>query len=185
MGPALKMGDFQHNWHKAFGMQLPQGWQYQINDAPILNVYGKYAKTLVEAEGVDVGIQSSMALGTAFSHLRQEVLFRIGLFKPIHQSTQFNATLGIENNGPKKHEVYFFISPGVEYVINNSTIEGSFLGNESIFIKSSEDWIYQTRAGIMMSWTKFDFAFIYYRRTKETPEATYHKYMGIRMGQRF
>jgi hypothetical protein len=185
MGPALRMGDFQYNWHKIFGMQLPGGWKYQINDAPIINLYGKYAKTLLDANDFDITTESNLALGTAFSHVRQELLFRIGKFLPMTKSTQFNGALGRKNDGPKQHEAYFFISPGIEYIAYNSTIEGSFIGKTSVFTKPLESWVYQTRAGLMFSWTKFDFALIYYRRTKETPEATFHKYIGIRMGQRF
>ncbi|MEP5612082.1 MAG: lipid A deacylase LpxR family protein [Cyclobacteriaceae bacterium] len=185
MGPALRMGDLQRNWHKTFGMQAPLGWRYQINNSPILNLYGKYAKVLWEAADVDVSSQSNLALGTAFSHARQEILFRIGNFKPLHQSTQFNGRLGQVNNGSKLHEAYFFISPGIEYVVYNSTIEGGLIGEESIFTKESEKWIYQTRAGFLLSWTKFDLALFYYRRTKETSESTFHKYVGIRLGLRF
>ena len=185
MGPALKMGELQYNWHKAFGMQLPFGWDYQINNSPIINIYGKYAKTLIETAEFDVTSESNLAFGSAFTHVRQEVMFRIGDYKPIHQSTQFNGTLGRKKTAPHLHEIYFFISPGIEYVSYNSTIEGNVIGNESIFTKPVNEWVYQTRAGLLLSWTKFDFALFYYRRSKETPEATFHKYVGIRMSQRF
>ncbi len=185
MGPSLRIAQLQYEWHKAFGMTLPQGWRYQINDTPIINLYGTYARTLASAEGVDMLTESNFAAGTAFGHVRQELMFRFGKFLPIHRSTQFNGLVGRPNDGPGQKEFYFFISPGVEYVFFNSTIEGNIIGTESIYTEEAVNWIYQTRAGIMMSWTKFDFALLYYRRTKETPESTFHKYIGIRMNQRF
>lgn len=185
MGPALRMGDLQYHWHKTFGMQLPFGWDYEVNNAPIVNIYGKYARTLKELDGIDIGIESNISAGTAFAFARQELIFRIGNFKPIHLSTQYNGSLGRDKSVRKQHEAYFFISPGVEYVGFNSTIEGSWAGPESIFTKPITNWVYQTRAGFLMSWTQFDFALFYYRRSKETPEATFHKYIGIRMSQRF
>lgn len=185
MGPSLRTGDLQYEWHKAFGMQLPFGWQYEINDAPIINTYGTYAKTLLGSKHIDLISESNAALGTTFTHLRQEVLVRIGDLKPIQNSIQYNGMLGIENKGPDTHEFYFFLSPGIEYVAYNATIEGNWLGKESIYTEAREPWVFQMRGGVMMSWTKFDLAFIYYRRTKETPESTYHKYVGIRMNQRF
>lgn len=185
MGPSLRTGDLQYNWHKAFGMQLPFGWQYEINDAPIINMYGTFAKTLVGSQYLDVISESNVALGTTFSHFRQEVLIRIGDLKTILNSTQYNGLLGIENKGPNTHECYFFLSPGIEYVAHNATIEGSWLGKQSIYTETREPLVFQMRGGVMMSWTKFDLAFIYYRRTKETTEATYHKYVGIRINQRF
>ena len=93
-------------------------------------------------------------------------------------------TLG-QNNGPGNREFYFFFSPGIEYVAYNATIEGNLIGKESIYTEIREPWVFQMRSGLMMSWTKFDFALIYYRRTKETTESIYHKYVGIRLNQRF
>lgn len=185
MGPSLRTGDLQYEWHKAFGMQLPLGWDYEINDAPIINTYATYAQTILSGKILDLSSESNLALGTSFTHLRQELTVRFGTFKPIQHSTHFNGVLGIENKGPDNHEFYFFLSPGYEYVAYNATIEGNLIGKESIYTETREPWVFQMRAGIMASWTKFDFALLYYRRTKETTEAQYHKYVGIRMNQRF
>lgn len=185
MGPATQTNDLQYYWHKTFGMQLPLAWQYQIDDGPIINTYGTYAKTILEDKAIDVIAESNIALGNSFSHLRQEIMVRLGTFKSIQNSTQYNGVVGIENKGPGNHEFYFFISPGIEYVAYNATIEGNPLGQTSVYTEDRIPWVYQTRAGIMASWTKFDFALLYYRRTKETSEATFHKYVGIRMNQRF
>ncbi len=185
MGPALKTGKLQYRWHKAFGMTLPRGWRFQINDAPIINLYGTWAKSWWTAKNLDLVSESNLALGTSFTHARQELMVRFGTFRPIHRSTQYNALVGTKNDKSGIKEFYFFISPGLEFVGYNATIEGNFLGKETSYIEASEKWVYQTRAGIMASWTKFDFALLYYRRTKETPEAIFHKYVGIRMNQRF
>ena len=185
MGPVLKTADLQYNWHKTFGMQLPLAWQYEINNGPIINTYGTYAITVAAMDNLDLTTESNLALGTTFTHVRQEFMIRFGSFKPIQKSTQYNGVLGIENKGPRNHEFYFFISPGVEYVGYNATIEGQLIGASSNYTEERVSWVYQTRAGIMASWTKFDFALLYYRRTKETTEATFHKYIGIRMSQRF
>ena len=185
MGPSLRTGNLQFEWHKTFGMQLPLGWKYEINDAPIINAYGTYAQTLLNGKILDLTSESNMALGTTFSFARQEFMVRFGKFKSIQNSTQYDGVLGIENKGPANHEFYFFLSPGSEYVAYNATIEGNLIGKESIYTETRESWVFQMRAGIMASWTKFDFALLYYRRTQETTEATYHKYVGFRMNQRF
>lgn len=185
MGPSIRTGDLQYGWHKTFGMQLPLGWYYEINDAPIINTYATYAKELSSGEVLDLIAESNLALGTTFTHLRQEFTIRFGTFKPIQQSTHYNGVLGIENKGPANHEFYFFFSPGVEYAAYNATIEGNLIGKESIYTETRVPWIFQMRAGLMASWTKFDAALLYYRRTKETTEAVFHKYVGIRLNQRF
>ena len=185
MGPSINTGNVQYEWHKFFNMQLPQGWKYEVNDSPILNIYGTYANTLVSEKGFDMLSETNWAGGTAFNYVRQEFVFRVGNFLPIYNSSLFNAVPGRVKDSGKQHEVFFFISPGIEYVIYNSTIEGNLLGEEAIYTEDQVDWVYQTRAGLLFSWTKFDFALFYYRRTKETTESFFHKYMGIRLTQRF
>jgi len=185
MGPALRTADLQYHWHKTFGMQLPLAWQYEINNGPVINTYCTYAANLSIGRDFDLVAESNFALGTTFTHLRQELIVRVGKFKPIHKSTQYSGVLGIENKGPGNREFYLFISPGVEYVGYNATIEGQLIGASSRYTEERVSWVYQTRAGVMASWTKFDFALFYYRRTKETTEATFHKYVGIQMSQRF
>lgn len=187
MGPAVGADRLQYNWHKTFGMTLPRAWQYQINDAPIINLYGTYVKTLITTPSKDAEIisESNLALGTTFTNARQELLFRVGKFNPLHRSTQLNGVIGRKDDERKLQEFYFFISPGIEYIAHNSTIEGNLIGKESIYTEIREPWVYQTRAGLLWSWTKFDFALLYYRRTKETTESIFHKYVGIRMNLRF
>ena len=185
MGPALRIGYLQYEWHKTFGMTLPLGWRYQINNSPIINLWGTYARTLLSEKNIDMICESNFAAGTAFGHVRQELMLRIGNILPLHESTQYNAVLGRLKGNPSQHEFYFFLSPGLEYVHYNSTIQGNIIGPKSIYTETALKWVFQMRAGIMMSWTKFDFALLYYRRTKETPESTFHKYVGIRMNQRF
>ncbi|MEM9894741.1 MAG: lipid A deacylase LpxR family protein [Bacteroidota bacterium] len=185
MGPAIQTGEIQYNWHKTFGMQLPLAWQFEIGNAPLINTYATYAFRLFGMESFELLSESNGALGTSFIHARQEIMVRVGLFKPINESTQFNGVTGNIHNGARNHEIYFFISPGIEYVPYNSTIEGHFWGESSIHTEDRVAWVGQTRIGVMASWTTFDFGLIYYRRTEETTEAVPHKYVGIRMNQRF
>lgn len=185
MGPSLKTGDLQYNWHKTFGMQLPLAWQYEINDGPIFNLYGTYATTLFSASGLDLIVESNLAVGTTFSNLRQDLVLRIGNIKPIHTSTQYNGAVGLKNQPRGFREFYLFISPGVEYVAYNATIEGQLIGQSSFYTETRVPWVHQHRIGLLASWVAFDFGLIYYYRTKETTEATPHRYVGIRMAQRF
>ena len=185
MGPALYTGEIQYQWHKLWNMTLPEGWEYQINNAPLFNAYGTYTTSLAKDDIIEFLAESNLAIGTSFTHVRQELMIRIGSFKPIRSSTHYNSVLGIENKGPANHEFYFFFSPGFEYVFYNATIEGNPFGREAIYTEIREPWVFQMRSGLMMSWTKFDLALLYYRRTKETTESTYHKYVGIRLNQRF
>ncbi len=185
MGPFLRTGQLQYDWHKAFGFSLPQGWRYQINDGPVVNLWGTYAKKLCGNQELDLTTESNVAIGTVFIHARQEFMLRMGNFKEIHQSAQYNGLVGNRKNGSGNQEIYFFLSPGLEYVPYNGTIEGNFAGKKSIYTEETVPWVFQIRTGIVASWTKFNVALLYYRRTRETTESTFHKFLGIRLNQRF
>ncbi|MBV6646678.1 MAG: lipid A deacylase LpxR family protein [Cyclobacteriaceae bacterium] len=187
MGPGSLTGDIHETWHKWFGLPPPLGWEHQINDSPVINLYATYAKTLDTSEDADISIESNLSLGTVFSHVRQELMVRLGNFRPIQESIQYNGQLGARRpkSGALIKEAYFFYSPGLEYVFYNATIEGNFIGKDTDYTESTNHWVMQHRAGLMLSWRVFDIQLMYYLRTKETPQADPHQYAGIHLNYRF
>lgn len=186
MGKASLAEPIQRGWHKFFGMGIPQGWDYQINNSPMLNAYFNYAHLLVRAGNLQILSEFNGAGGTDFTYARPEIMVRIGKFKPLSGSVQYGANLGHEKRKSKvTHETILFIAFGPEYVFYNSTIEGNLIGQPSQHTETLEPWVYQTRVGGMLSWSSFDLALIYYRRSVETVGAQNHKYVGVRLSQRF
>ena len=188
MGPSTKVDKMQTAWHKFFDLGVPRGWQYQINDTPIINLNLGFSQSLLRTEQLELITESNIAMGTILDWMRQEMVLRFGRFLPINKSAFYSATPGIirkKTVEPVMQEFYLFYSPGIEYVIYNASIEGNFIGKPSIYTETVVDWIIQHRFGAMMSWPGFDLGFTGYIRTKETTEATGHYYVGIRMNQRF
>ena len=186
MGKASLAEPIQVGWHKTFGMGKPEGWAYQINNSPIINGYFKYAHLLVRAGNVQILSESNAAAGTAFIYGRQDVVIRLGKFKDINESVQYGANLGAKKKKSKNtHETIIFGAIGPEYVLYNSTIEGNIIGKPSVHTEERVPFIWQGRAGAMFAWSSFDLAVIYYFRSVETVGATRHKYVGIRLSQRF
>lgn len=186
MGPALGTGDLQEFWHQILGMQIPQGWQFEIGDAPIINLYSTLAKPLIIGEATELISESNIALGTTFNYIRQEFVWRIGSSRaPIASSMMYNGVLGSPEKKKEMREFFFFLSPGLEYVFHNSTIEGNFLGASSVYTEERVARIIQMRVGIMMSWNRFDMSLIYHYRTNETTEAEDHQFVRIKLSGRF
>lgn len=186
MGKASLAEPIQKGWHKTFGMGRPEGWAYQINNSPIINGYFKYAHLLVRAGNVQILSESNAAAGTAFVYGRQDVVIRLGKFKDLDQSVQYGANLGTKKKKSKQtQETILFGAFGPECVLYNSTIEGNALGKPSVHTEERVPWVWQGRAGAMFAWSSFDLAVIYYFRSVETVGAVRHKYVGIRLSQRF
>lgn len=186
MGPASLAEPIQTGWHKFFGMPRPEGWDYQLNNSPILNGYANTAHLLVRAGNVQIIGEGHVAAGTAFMYARPEVLFRLGKFKNLEESVQYGANLGHrQKKSQQTVETILFFAYGPEYVFYNSTIEGNFIGTPSIHTEEIENLVHQYRIGMLFSWSSFDLSFIYYRRSVETKGALNHRYVGIRLGQRF
>lgn len=188
LGPHAYVGNAQRTWHQWFGMPDPNGWKYQINDQPMVNLQLKWVEPLFYAKKVDLFSESSVATGTVFNYFRQDLIFRIGDLKPIHQSAYLSASLG--NKGEKKRhqlvqEAYLFYSPGLEWVGYNATLEGNFIGDPSVYTVKATQWVWQHRAGFMFSWPVFDLGITAAWRTRENREANHHNYVGIRLNQRF
>lgn len=188
LGPGSGVGKSQETWHRWFGMPTPRGWKYQINDSPILNLNLTYIKPLVSTAHFELSGESNAALGTVYNYVHQDVVFRLGELKPIHQSAYVASSLGnprVKLPEPKVSEIYFFYSPGIEYVFYNATIQGNIMGTESEYTDKVIRWVWQHRAGIMLSWPRFDLGIIAYWRTHENAKANDHNYVGIRLNQRF
>lgn len=188
MGPSTFVGETQATWHDWFGMPQPRGWKFQINDTPIINAYLTYLKPVYSSYNFEIAGESNLGLGTVFNYARQDIMFRFGKLKPLYKSAFTGAFLGNKrSNQPAKRTVesYFFYSPGVEYVFYNATIEGNIIGTRSYFTGEQINLVFQSRAGVMFSWPRFDVGFTCYWRTRENAKATRHKYAGIRMNQRF
>lgn len=190
MGPASGVGNSQETWHRWFGMTPPMGWRYQIANSPVINLNLSYIKSLVYYDDFfEIDTESKLAAGTVYNYLQENLVMRLGQLKPINQSAYTASSLG----KPKPQfrgelsELYFFYSPGLEYVGYNATIQGQLIGKNSEieFTDKLVPWVFQNRAGMMLSWTRFDMGVIAYWRTHENEKAHNHRYVGIRLNQRF
>lgn len=189
MGPGSLTGTIQENWHKFLNLPYPEGWEFQIGNSPIVNLYSTLAKTMVKKQSFDMISESNVAAGTAFCYVRQEVVLRLGKINPLQNSVHYNGQLGSKQPVLKEkqetQETYLFYSPGFEYALYNSTIEGNLFGGENPHTLDPRRAILQQRAGLMAAWTKFDIQIIYYFRTKETNEAVGSRFAGVHLNFRF
>ncbi len=188
IGPKTLADKTQMTYHGWFGMPPPNGWDLQISDAPIINIYGTYLKTWYSVPGFELNTETNLSLGTIYDNVRQEFMIRFGDFKPITSSALTGGLLGNRRLHYKQKEVsefYLLYAPGVEYVFHNTTLEGNLFNDKSPYTEQAFPWVFQHRFGMMLSWPRFDFGFIAYFRTHENEKAEKHDYVGVRLNQRF
>jgi len=188
IGPKTLADKTQITYHGWFGMPTPSGWDFQISDGPVVNIYGTYIKSWYYSPGFELNTETNISLGTIYDNFRQEIMIRFGEFKPMTQSAITGGKLGnkrLPEHQKEVSEFYIFYSPGVEYVYHNTTLEGNLFNDKTYYTVDAIPWIFQHRFGMMFSWPRFDFGFTAYFRTHENEKAQKHDYVGIRLNQRF
>lgn len=186
MGKASLAEAVQEGWHNFFGFGTPEGWDYQINNSPIINGQFQYARSLLSGGNIEIISESNVTAGTAFTNARQEIMLRLGKFLSLEKSVQYGSNLGHSKlKSQTTVESIFFIAYGPEYVFYNSTIQGNIVGQPSVHTEEVIPWVRQLRIGGMFSWSSFDLSILAYFRSPENTKAHDHKYVGFLFSQRF
>lgn len=188
LGEGSGVGRAQVQWHNFFGMPEPKGWDFQIEDAPVVNLDLAYVKSLSFQNGFSLSSESFLKAGTLFNQIEQNLLFQLGRPLPVNQSAYLGSILGRKKSTvPTKGtiEAYGFYSPGLKHIVYDATLEGNLIGKPSIYVVESIPWIWQHRLGALFSWPLFDLGITYVWQSKANKEASSHDYIGIRVNQRF
>ncbi|MFT4833313.1 MAG: lipid A 3-O-deacylase [Marinoscillum sp.] len=188
MGPNALVGEAQAEWHAWFGMPQPKGWKYQIENTLIANAEITRIKPFYSSYNIELSNITNANIGTVLNNIRHEFMIRLGELRPLHQSAYTSAALGRTRSAKRNSamkEFYFFYAPGLEYVFQNASLQGSLFSDASPYTVDAIPWIWQHRLGVMFSWSRFDLGLISYWRSQENETATKHNYVGIRLNQRF
>ncbi len=186
LGPWAFVGVAQKTWHGWFGMPEPQGWKFQIENTPVVNIHATRVKPFFSSYDLDLSNVTSGSIGTIYNNIKHEILLRFGELRPINQSAFTSSSLGRRpSETDEMKEFYFFYAPGLEYVFQNATLQGSLFTDNSPHTVDVIHWVWHHRFGMMCSWSRFDLGFTAYWRSAENETAIKHNYVGIRLNQRF
>ncbi len=185
VGPASGAGAFQTWYHNAVGFPEPKGWPYQIPNELTFNIVGDYQRqfTLVD-KAIDLISTTSGSLGTGFTNMRQMLDLRLGRLQPLDRSTFSNSLIG-EGSESIIDQVYIYAGIGVEYVIQNITIQGSIWNDSAPHTENIVPWIRHMRFGFVTSSGKSTFKLIYNWLGPEVKNVKWHSYIGLELNVRF
>jgi hypothetical protein len=185
LGPAIKTAELMRWWHGSLGIRLPRGWDYQINNTPVLMVAPSYLKRRAFSEKLDVVSTTAMSVGTVLNQLSQEVALRYGLPGGLNQSHLTNSLLNAGKANGGVVEWYLLASWQGSYVLYNATIDGNFIGPESMYTESSEKVVLRQTYGALLAYKKADFELSFKTTSREVKGAENHRYMRARISYRF
>lgn len=186
LGPATKTAELQIWWHDKFDMKVPRGWEHQINNTPYINLTSQISKSFFIDHWLDVVYESDIEVGTIFNNIQQGGIVRVGQPKTLANSGYRHGLLGVEKNPEEIDPIewYFFWGISREFVIYNSTIQGNFIGEDSPYTESSEQWVTRRKTGIVLHWQTVDFGLIFNYNTNETTKSNDHRFIRIRLAKR-
>ncbi len=175
IGPLAFGKEMQTAIHKAIDGTIPQGWNNQISNNPIVNYNLKLEKQILKVRNL-LELQTYLAgnLGTLFTNASIGFTSLIG---------QFNSSLG-GNNLSKKINIYLYSQPLINFVGYDATLQGGVITSSPYTIQnqSIQRITYQYNFGLIIKTRKL---YIEYSRayiSREFKNGSGAGWGGIRIG---
>ena len=126
IGPAALAGPTQTFVHRLEGYDLPKGWSHQYRNDLLLNINVTAEKQLARAgNGLEIIGGSELTAGTMLNSLTVYPLIRFGNMTAYFNGfiSQYTGT-GLNREGNRKGQFYFFIKPSAQLVLSNALVRG-------------------------------------------------------------
>ncbi len=191
IGPWAGGYTVQRWWHKLIQYTQPRGWQYQINNEPVINFNLSYQKAWKVFSWTDVLTCSRLRAGTSFNNLSGGMKVRIGKINPIDNSaiaeSRVNTRFSLQQMTKDHHQEWFaFYGVGGMLVWHNTLIEGSMLPVfESIHIEKAYPYVLTQNAGLVYSTLSTTIQLTLYALSPEVKGGKNHHYLRIDFVCRF
>lgn len=169
VGPSSRARQMQEFIHSTFGYKRVRGWEYQIRDAAALQLGAFYSQKLYRGDHIDLNFKANAVAGTVFTGANAGFLTRISLnpLLPIFDSVLYGAALHSGNAPRDSRELFFYLSPGVNYQAYDATIQGSLFNDDSPITYDVMPWRFTGEAGFKYRKGRLDLSYAFVYRTKE------------------
>lgn len=112
LGPGAGMSEVQRLYHNLIGAKTPRGWQFQIENTPLVSFNFEYVRSIKQKDKFEVFSEGSIVAGTVFNYVKPGVSMRWGNFQSIGNSTYNQSRVGSIGPDTEKalwKESYFFL----------------------------------------------------------------------------
>ena len=171
VGPNSFADEIQSGTHELFDYKAFEEWDYQIKNALAIQTYFMFSKPLfnsMKSKRIDFQWQSEAKLGTIFTSLSTGFVSRIGIRKlvPFSDSNFYGASLS-KSNSSLENELYFYVSPSVNYQFYDATIQGSLFNDNSPVTFDIIPFRFNAETGIRYRRKNLNLSYAFVYRGKE------------------
>ncbi|MEQ9298824.1 MAG: DUF2219 family protein [Cyclobacteriaceae bacterium] len=183
MGSALGTGPMLVWFHDFLDYRTPRGWEYEIGNAPVIQLKANWYRTIISDRWMDWTLTSQGEIGTIHVNSSIGSELRIGRLLGLDNSMLFDQFTGIPDEKGLL-ELFFIIGGDIHYSFYNATIEGSFLGGDSPHVEKPSSWVRTGHFGAGLGGNQLDAMIMINYRSPSTTEADRHKYVSIKLNYR-
>jgi len=171
IGPAAGGKQMQTGIHKATNNFLPLGWQHQINNGLIADVYVQLEKRMINLDSVFQLVAGVTARGGTFR-------------------THLNPTMKMIFGNQKTNRIHGYWQNALLGVIYDGSLQGSLIAKESEYVLSSTEiihFVFQSELGFEMKFNKVGIAFNYGLQSKtfRNQLTRFHSWGGVTLSCKF
>ncbi len=165
-------------------------FEYQLKNAPGINMQGSYAMSLLKKDGLlQITPLTNVSLGTSITNLSQSVIFRFGNENAMHQSTFWGSRIQAADEAKPKHkvEVFGYYQPELMLQLYNATIQGGmFIKDKGRIVSKPKPVVVSHRFGVMLANNRYSGGFhLTYQGKESKSQFDSHIYGGINLAYRF
>jgi len=178
--------------HKTFDLITPSGWKYQVKNEVGLNAQAQYWHEFIpeswRKKWLDIHGTSQVMIGNTFTNASVGLLFQVGLFARVNQSSLYDARIDRGNStGRKSTELYAFFHPSYQYQLYNATVQGGlFNDNRGSVLSPLEHWGYRNDVGFVFSKPRWTGQLVYSFKQREAAIMRHdEQYIGLTTSYRF
>lgn len=188
-GPSSGMEKVQKWMHHITGFDQPAGWKYQLPDEVAVNIRYQRMQQIPIFKELDMINTARVEAGTVTNQVSDELVVRMGDFKPLNNSVFANSRLSWDNReqGLKRPIEFFLLCGiGVNYILSDMFIQGSLVtGTPSPIPASVNPWVTQARYGLMISTQSISFGLNFYHRAGDLKNGATHDWVSGFLAVRF
>ncbi|RYU91123.1 lipid A deacylase LpxR family protein [Mucilaginibacter terrigena] len=194
VGPAAGGYAVQKLIHNTFGFYELNSWQYQVRNAPQLNLSAEVNKLLARSSWADLTFSGYVNTGTGFNAAGVGPMIRLGNFNQLFQSVSTQSTVSKNANAGllHKNEVFFYYKPQINAVLYDATVQGNIFkdhpepGTQEI-VGDINHLVFSNQLGVAFTTSRFVFdigAVINTREVKQMVKST-HQWGSVTVLYRF
>ncbi|TZF84716.1 lipid A deacylase LpxR family protein [Pedobacter sp. BS3] len=191
IGPMAAGREVQVTYHKLFGLYPVQGWKYQLNNEPGINLAATYNNLFFRnsKQNLDISGTYSAKLGNTFSGASAGFRVRLGRMNAFNQSAAFNSRVNSRLPAGKspQRELFVYTVPLINYVVYDATIQGGlFRENKGPVTFGIHHWVYAQQLGVQYAKNHWGVNAAIIAKTREVKStATGYQYGSITISYRF